>query len=173
MDKMIILWLIVLILAVVVEAFTLGLTTIWFAGGALIGILAAMLGAPIWLQILLMLIVSIVLLVFTRPVAIKYFNKNRVKTNADSLVGKQAIVMNDIDNLQALGTVTVNGQEWSARSYDDKVRITAGAVVDVIEINGVRLIVKPNDGMQDYLKEAKADPMSVLQMEKMESLDTE
>lgn len=165
MSEMMIFWLVVLIVAVVIEAATLGLATIWFAGGALIAILATMLHAPIWLQILVFLVVSILLLVFTRPIAVKYFNINRVRTNAEGLVGKQAIVLTDIDNLQAVGTVTVNGQEWSARSFDDKVRIKAGAVVDVQAINGVRLIVKANAQMKDFLEEAKAEPQSVLQDE--------
>lgn len=142
MTQMVIIWLVVLIAAIVIEVATLGLTTIWFAGGALVALLTAVVNAPIWLQILLFLIISLVLLFFTRPVAMKYFNKNRERTNAESLVGKQAVVTSEINNLQGLGTVTVNGQEWSARSLDDTA-IAAQKVVEIVSINGVRLIVKP------------------------------
>ena len=144
MSEMMIVWLVVIILSIGIEAFTLGLTSIWFAGGALLALMAAALNLPVTLQILLCLVVSLVLLVFTRPVAVKYFNKDRVKTNAESLVGRQAIVISEIDNLQAIGQVTVGGQEWSARSIDDDVKLPVGAVVDVMAINGVKLIVKLN-----------------------------
>ncbi|MDE6516623.1 MAG: NfeD family protein, partial [Acetatifactor sp.] len=79
---------------------------------------------------------------FTRPIAVKYFNKDRVKTNVESMVGRQAIVISEIDNLQGIGQVTVGGQEWSARSAEDQVKIAVGAVVVVVAINGVKLIVR-------------------------------
>lgn len=135
-------WLIVLIVCIGIELPTLGLTTIWFAGGALVAIFAAIVGAPIWLQAVLFIVVSLLLLFFTRPVAVKYFNKDRVKTNVESLVGRQAIVISEIDNLQGIGQVTVGGQEWSARSADDQVNIAVGAVVTVVAINGVKLVVR-------------------------------
>ena len=72
MTEMII-WLVLLIVAIVAEVLTMGLTTIWFAGGALVAIFAAILNAPVWLQVVLFLVVSLVLLIFTRPVAVKYF----------------------------------------------------------------------------------------------------
>ena len=72
-----------MVVCIVVELITMGLTTIWFAGGALIAAIAAALSLPLWLQILLFLAVSLVLLYLTRPVAVKYFNKDRVKTNAE------------------------------------------------------------------------------------------
>ena len=103
-------WLIVFVACILIELITLGLTTIWFAGGALIAAIGAAFGAPLWLQAVLFGAVSLVLLYFTRPVAVKYFNKDRVKTNAESLVGKQAIVISEIDNLQGIGQVTVGGQ---------------------------------------------------------------
>lgn len=135
-------WLILLIVFIAIELPTLGLTTIWFAGGALVAILAAVLNLPLVVQVVLFLVVSLVLLFFTRPVAIKYFNKDRVKTNVESLVGRQAIVVSEIDNLQGIGQVTVGGMEWSARSADDHVKISTGAVASVVAINGVKLIVR-------------------------------
>ena len=103
-------WLILLIILVAIEIATMGLTTIWFAGGAFVAIIAAALNTPLYVQITLFLIVSVVLLLFTRPIAMKYFNKDRIKTNAESLIGKQAVVTEDIDNLLAVGLVSINGQ---------------------------------------------------------------
>lgn len=170
MTEMII-WLVLLIVAIVAEVLTMGLTTIWFAGGALVAIFAAILNAPVWLQVVLFLVVSLVLLIFTRPVAVKYFNKDRIKTNAESLVGRQAIVTVEIDNLQGIGQVTVGTQEWSARSYDNGIRIPVGTVVDVLAINGVKLMVRVNAqvGNVGSVKNSIPEPMSVSQMEEMES----
>lgn len=142
MDVVLIFWMVLLILCIGIEVLTLGLTTIWFAAGALAAIFAALLYMPIFVQVILFLVVSLVLLFFTRPIAVKYFNRDRVKTNVESMVGRQAIVTGEIDNLQARGQVTVSGQEWSARSWDDRVRIPEGAVVVVAAISGVKLIVR-------------------------------
>ena len=148
MNEMVIFWLVVVILSVAVEAITLGLTSIWFAGGALVALAAAALRLPIALQVVLFFAVSVVLLYFTRPIAVKYFNKDRIKTNAESLVGRQAIVISEIDNLQGIGQVTVGGQEWSARSVEDNVKLPVGTVVDIMAINGVKLMVKPDPQME-------------------------
>lgn len=135
-------WLILLITFIVIEIATMGLATIWFAGGALIAILAAMIGLPVSVQIFLFFVVSIVLLIFTRPIAVKYFNKDRVRTNAESLVGREAIVLGEIDNLQGSGRVTIGGLEWSARSCEESAVISVGSVVIVRAIEGVKLIVE-------------------------------
>ena len=135
-------WLIIFVACIVVEIITMGLTTIWFAGGSLIASVAAAIGAPLWLQIVLFVAVSLVLLYFTRPIAVKYFNKDRVKTNAESLVGKQAIVISEIDNLQGIGQVTVGGQEWSARTTEEGITLPVGSVVIIRAISGVKLMVE-------------------------------
>ncbi len=177
MSEMLIFWLVLLIVAIVVEVLTMGLTTIWFAGGTLVAILAAMLHLPIWLQIILFAGVSLTLLFFTRPVAVKYFNRDRIKTNVESMVGRQAVVTGEIDNIQGIGQVTLSGQEWSARSTDEKVRIPVGSVVNVVSVSGVKLIVRPDEQMQKLNlqgeKEQIPEPVSVLQMEEMESRDQE
>ena len=135
-------WLVALVLFILIEIATMGLTTIWFAGGALVAVIASALGLPLVVQIVLFFAVSFVLLYFTRPMAVKYFNKDRVKTNAESLVGRQAIVISEIDNLQGIGQVTVGGMEWSARTAEAGVRLAVGSVVNIIAINGVKLIVE-------------------------------
>lgn len=150
MSEMMIVWLVILICAIVVEALTLGLTSIWFAGGALVALIMAVLNAPIYVQIVLFFVVALLLLFFTRPIAVKYFNKERVKTNVESLVGRQAIVISEIDNVQGIGQVTVGGQEWSARSYDPDQKLDVGIVVNVVAISGVKLIVKPDARMEKF-----------------------
>lgn len=138
-------WLIALALLLFIEIITLGLTTIWFAGGALVAFVASMLGASSGIQFILFLSVSFVLLFFTRPVATKYFNKDRVKTNVDSLVGCEGKVTVQIDNFNQAGVVILNGQEWSARSENDQI-IEVGTKVRVIRITGVKLIVTDQKG---------------------------
>ena len=146
----IMIWLILLILFIAIEVATMGLTTIWFGGGAIVAMLATMFGASVTIQIILFFIVSLALLFFTRPIAVKYFNKDRVRTNAESLVGQQAIVISEIDNLHGIGQVIVGGQEWSARSIDEQGAIPVGGVVIIVAINGVKLIVK-----EDTTREAQ------------------
>ena len=171
MDMVLIFWMVILILCIVIEVLTLGLTTIWFAAGALVAIFAALLYAPIFVQVILFLLVSLTLLFFTRPIAVKYFNRDRVKTNVESMVGRQAIVTGEIDNVQATGQVTVSGQEWSARSWDDKVRIPAGAVVVVVAISGVKLIVRTEQRMEAGapVREEAPQPMAASPGEEQEA----
>lgn len=135
-------WLAVLFVCIVVEVGTLGLATIWFAGGALVAAILAMVNAPLWLQVIAFFLVSILLLIFTRPVAVRYFNKNRAKTNIDSLMGKEAIVVSEIDNLQGIGRVQVDGKEWTARTIANGITIPVGTVVIVNKIDGVKLLVE-------------------------------
>lgn len=138
----VIIWLVLLVLLIAIEVGTMGLTTIWFAGGALIAVILAALGLPSYVQIAAFLVISLVLLIFTRPIAMKYFNKDRVKTNAEGMVGKKAVVTAAIDNLAATGQVSVNGMEWSARATEDGNKIIEGAIVTIVAISGVKLIVE-------------------------------
>lgn len=135
-------WLALIVFFVIAEACTVVLVSIWFAGGSLVGLILAALHAPWWLQIIGALVVSGVLIYFTRPVAMRHFNRNRVKTNISSLAGKQAIVTEAIDNLQGTGQVIVNGQEWSARNVADDTAIPEGAIVVIEKVSGVKLLVK-------------------------------
>lgn len=150
----VIFWLILLLLLVAIEVATLGLTTIWFAGGALIAVIAAALNAPLFLQIALFLAASVVLLVFTRPVAVRYFNKDRTKTNVESLVGQKGIVVKEVNNLEGTGQVSLNGMEWSARSIDGKGPIPEGAVVVVREIRGVKVLVQESAADENDCEDA-------------------
>lgn len=135
-------WLILFVILLVIEIITLGLTTIWFAGGALAAFVASVFNASLGIQIVLFFLVSFLLLFLTRPIAMKYLNQNRTKTNAESLIGKIAIVTADISNIKGEGSASVNGLEWSARSIDDEITISKDALVIIKEISGVKLIVE-------------------------------
>lgn len=138
-------WLILFVVLLIIEILTLGLTTIWFAGGALAAYFVGMLGVGVASQVVAFLAVSVVLLIFTRPIAVKYFNTERVRTNAESVIGRQGIVMEEIDTLQASGRVEVSGQEWAARTEDPDGKIAKGKVVVVERIQGVKLIVRERE----------------------------
>ena len=144
MTDMVIFWLVVMVALIVIELATLGLTTIWFACGALVAVVAAALDAPLLLQILMFVVVSFAVLLAVRPIAVKYFNKDRTRTNIESMIGRQAIVVSEIDNMQGIGQVTVNGMEWSARSTINELKIAVGHVVVIRAVDGVKLIVEEN-----------------------------
>jgi membrane protein implicated in regulation of membrane protease activity len=138
-------WLGLMAVCIVIEALTLGLTTIWFAIGALAAWFACVLGLNLNVQIAVFLIISVASLIFTWPVAVKKLKVGKVKTNAESLIGECFKVESTIDNRNNEGTVNVRGQIWSARSIDDEV-IQKDEFVCVKEIIGVKLIVQKNNG---------------------------
>ena len=137
-------WLALAVALLVFEIMTQGLTSIWFAGGALAAFVVNLIGGSMWTQIIVFLIVSLALLLFTRPIAMKYYNPRLTKTNAESLVGLDAVVTEDIDNLKAVGRASINGQDWTARNIIDE-GIPAGTTVTVRQIQGVKLIVEVKD----------------------------
>ena len=135
-------WLIIMLILIVIEVVTLGLTTIWFAGGCLFAFITAVAGGSLVAQIMVFFVVSLILLFATRPIAARYINKGRTRTNAEGLIGQRAVVKVPIDNLKAEGEAEVNGQIWTARAEDESQRIPAGTVVEICRISGVKLIVK-------------------------------
>lgn len=142
MDMQSIVWMILLVLFLAAEFATMGLTTIWLAGGSLVAFFVSMAGGSLGIQILAFLVVTILLLIITRPFAVRYINQNREKTNADSLLGKTAIVTEDIDNLAGTGQAQVAGQMWMARAKEEQF-IPKGTRVKILEISGVKLMVEP------------------------------
>ena len=142
LSNMSIVWVVLMVVFLVVEAATAGLTCIWFAIGSLAALIAALFDAQLWLQIVWFLVISFVTLSFTRPLVKKYVNSRSQPTNADMVIGKEALVTEDIDNVEATGAVSVGGKVWTARSADGG-RIKSGAVVSVLRIEGVKLIVEP------------------------------
>ena len=138
---MTIFWLAVVALMLVIEIFTMGLTTIWFSLGAVAAAIAAALGAPLWVQILLFSVVSVLIMLLVRPFAVKVMDKSRTRTNIEEVIGEQAEVIEDIDNQRERGKVRYRGVEWMARSADGN-KIAAGEMVMVESVAGVKLIVR-------------------------------
>ena len=135
-------WLVAFVILIGIEAATMALTTIWFAGGAVFAFFAAVLGFSVQTQLVVFLIVSFILLLFTRPLAIRFVNRETVKTNVDGLIGRKAKVIKKIDNNEPSGAAVIDGQEWTARSADEAVTIPVGTHVVIKEVRGVKLIVE-------------------------------
>lgn len=135
-------WLVAFVILIGIEAATMALTTIWFAGGAVFAFFAAVLGFSIQTQLVVFLIVSFILLLFTRPLAMRFVNRETVKTNVDGLIGRRAKVITKIDNNEPSGAAVIDGQEWTARSADEAVTIPVGTHVVIKEVRGVKLIVE-------------------------------
>ena len=137
-----IIWLVLMIVFLLVEAATVVTLSLWFAGGALVALIAALLGAAVWLQIVLFLAVSAVLLACLRPMVKKHFTPKLTKTNVDAIVQSQGYVTADIDNLSATGSVKLGAMEWTARSTSGSM-IPKGTLVTVDKIEGVKVFVTP------------------------------
>ena len=136
-----IIWLVLLLLFAGSEALTVGLTSIWFAAGALCALIAALLGGPLWVQIALFLAVSTLCLLAVRPLAKRLLNNRVEPTNADRVIGEQAQVTEDIDNIRGKGAVVIRGVAWTARSEDGS-PLPAGTLVRVLRIEGVKVFVE-------------------------------
>lgn len=141
-DSVNLIWLILFVILLVIELFTVGLTTIWFALGSLAAFLADHLGAGLPVQIIVFLAVSCILLIFTRPWALKHVNHKRVRTNYESEIGKIILITEKVDNLNQTGKSTVDGQEWTVRAKNDTEILEPGTKAKVTGISGVKLIVE-------------------------------
>lgn len=144
MDNYLIFWLITFIVLLVCELVSSALVSVWFCGGALVAIVANLLSAPFLIQLIIFIIVSAVLLIITRPLAKKILKKDTLKTNVSSIIGKKAVVTKEIDNTECIGEINVNGQIWSARSFDDEI-IKESSNVVIEDIQGVKAIVKQSN----------------------------
>lgn len=139
--SMAVVWLIAVVVFLVVEALVPGLVSIWFAIGALAALLASAVEAPLWLQGLWFLLVSVAALALTRPLARKYVNARTQPTNADRILGRDCVVREAIDNVQGTGAVAVDGKVWTARMEEEDERAAVGEIVVARRIEGVKLIV--------------------------------
>ena len=137
-----IIWGALIVIFLIVEGATAGLTSIWFAIGAAAGLIASLCHAPVWLQALLFAAVSAVTLWLTRPLVKKYINGRTEATNADRVLGMTGYVTEDIDNLTAEGAVHMGGKTWTARSVNGE-KIPKGTLVRAEKIEGVKLMVTP------------------------------
>jgi len=135
-------WIGVLVAAVIIEAATSDFVAIWFFPAALVSLILSLFDVPVWLQILLFVLVGLVLVLATRPLCRKFLTAKKEKTNAESLIGKTCIVTEEIRNIDEVGEVKVGGLCWSARAEDEERVIAVGEHVEIVEIKGVKLIVK-------------------------------
>lgn len=135
-------WLAAMVVLLIVEAIVPGLVSIWFAIGALAALIAALLNAPLWLQVVWFLAVSVASLVLTRPLAQRYVNAKVQPTNADALIGRDCVVTEGIDNLAGTGAVKIDGKVWTARAEDENEKYAVGEIVKALKIEGVKLIVR-------------------------------
>ena len=134
-------WLILLIASGIIEAATAGLVCIWFTFGTLAALISAICGAPPMAQTIIFILVSALLLIFTRPLVKKHIAPKTTSTNYDRLIGKECVVTEEIDNLNGTGAIKANGLEWSAKSSSSN--IPKGSIVTVTKIEGVHAIVEP------------------------------
>ncbi len=134
-------WLGLTVLFAVAEAATAALVSLWFIGGSLAALVAALCGAPLWLQIILFFAVSGLLLLLLRPLVRRTVDTRKTVTNAESNVGKVVLVTERIDNLRETGAVKISGVEWSARSADGSV-IEAGTAVRVTKLESAKVLVE-------------------------------
>ena len=137
-----IVWLIMMVILILMEAATVSLVSIWFAGGALTAILVSVLGGKLWLQVAVFFVVSVGLLILLRPVLRKHFNPKLQKTNVDAVIDATGMVTAEINNVIATGTVKIGSMEWTARSTSGD-EIPAGTLVKVDRIEGVKVFVTP------------------------------
>ena len=135
-------WLAVIIISVAVEAFTLTLCGIWFAAGGVAALIAASLSVGLMGQWIVFIVFS-ALLVLVRPLCRRFLGSRQQATNSDRIIGQTAVVTEPIDNVLETGAVKINGKIWTARSMTDA-QIAIGTRVTVVEIRGVKAIVKPN-----------------------------
>ena len=141
-------WAAAFLFFIVIEVGTMALTTIWFAGGALAGLIACLLGAGIELQLVVFAAVSFILLILTRPLALRYVNRKVKRTNTEGLIGSRARITETVDNAAGTGTAVLDGKEWTARALRQGEIIPEGDMAIVRKIQGVKLLVEPDNREQ-------------------------
>ncbi len=141
MISMVWIWLAAAIIFIIIEAVTVGLTTIWFAAGALVALILALIKVGVGVQVAVFLILSLVLLATTRKIFVNKLKTGSEKTNVDALVGEEAVVLEDITPFNT-GLVKVKGQNWTAIAADKDASILKGSTVKIKAIEGVKLIVE-------------------------------
>lgn len=141
MEPMAFFWLVLMVICLVVEGSTAAITSIWFAAGALVAMVASLLRAELWLQVALFTGVSIALLLCLRPMLKKYITPKQVRTNVESVIGSQGVVIQPIDNIAGTGRVKLGALEWAARSSQGNT-IPEGTVVKAVKVEGVKVFVE-------------------------------
>lgn len=141
-------WLGIMVMLLGIEVITVALTTIWFAFGALAALIGTLCGLGVWGQLILFFVVSLVLLIFTRPFAVKFVMPHKVLTNYEELVDKTIKITEAVDNINGTGAAVLNGQEWTVRMQQDTMHLPEGELARVVAVEGVKLIVAPIESME-------------------------
>lgn len=139
-----VIWILGIIVFIILEAVTYQLVSIWFALGALGGLIASFTGVNFYVQMAVFIAVSFIFILCLRPVTMKFFKPKNVETNARSLVGKEVLITSDVDNIEGLGEGKIDGKVWTVRSVDNSA-IAKGETAVIENIEGVKLIVKRKD----------------------------
>ena len=142
MDYMPIVWLAVVIVSIIAEASSCALVSIWFIPAAVISMILSFFSVPLWIQIIVFIVCAALLLIFSRTVFKKTLKLKPVATNADAVIGEEAVVIEPIDNIAGHGQVKVRSQIWTARSADHNVKYETGDILRVVAIEGVKLICR-------------------------------
>ena len=137
-----ILWVGLMVVFGILELSTVNLVSIWFVAGSLVAMAAALLGASIWVQIVLCLITAGILLAFLQPFVRKFVTPKKTATNADMVLGREAYLTEAVDNIRGTGSLKLDGKEWTVRSMDQTV-LPAGTLVIIFKLEGVKLYVTP------------------------------
>ncbi len=135
-------WLGLLIILLIIEIITVGLTSIWAAGGALAALVLNILGLSLVWQVIAFFVITFVLLIFTRPFAVRFINTQREKTNYEGIIGKTIRIAERVDNIRQTGMAVVNGQEWTVRAEEEQEILEPETLAKVVNISGVKLIVR-------------------------------
>ena len=143
MNNWVYIWIALILVTAILEAATMQLTCIWFTFGALAAWIISLCGGPLWLQLLVFTAASILLLAFTRPIAIKYLKPKTEKMNADAVPGKIGVVVSPVRPVDGVGQVKVDGLIWSAKPADGIRDYEIGERVEVVRIEGVKLVIRP------------------------------
>lgn len=144
-------WGIAILVFLIVEGATFGITSIWFSLGSLAALISSIFGAPIWLQIMWFIVVSGVTVWIARPFVKKHVNAKHQPTNADRVIGKLGVVTEEINNLAGTGAVHISGKVWTARAVEDGI-IREGITVQAVSIEGVKLMVTLPQTEEDIIQ---------------------
>lgn len=142
MNVWMIVWLVVIALSVVIEVATFGLTTIWLTGGALVALVLSLFNVPWPVQIVVCLVVTLVLLFFTRPLAVKYMNKKQLRTNYEETIGQKVRITEKVDNMAGTGKAVYKGMDWTARAIETDAVFEVDEIAIVRDVQGVKLMLE-------------------------------
>lgn len=135
-------WVAAMVAFAILEVATVNMVSLWFIGGAAAALISQLLGGNIWVQIVVFLVVSVILLACLRPFARKFVTPKKTATNADMAIGRQAYVTEEVDNLRGTGALKLDGKEWSVRSVSGEI-LPAGTLVKIVKMEGVKLYAEP------------------------------